>query len=57
MGPLMDLREVGFGVAAAVMQVAQAGSGTQIARAKEILTQTHKSLYKLLAEDDETPAT
>ena len=55
MGPLMDLREVGFGVAAAVMQVAQAGNASQVARAKDILTQTRKSLYKLLAEDDETP--
>jgi DNA-binding PadR family transcriptional regulator len=51
-GPLMDLREVGFGVVAAFMQVAQAGSERQIARAKEILTETRKSLYRLLAEDE-----
>lgn len=51
-GPLMELRAIGFQVAGAVMQVAQAGSERQIARAKEILTETRKSLYRLLAEDD-----
>lgn len=51
-GPLMDLREVGFGVVAAVMQVAQTGSERQIARAKEILAETRKSLYRLLGEDE-----
>jgi len=51
-GPLIDLREVGFGMAAAVMQVAQTGSERQIARAKEILTEARKSLYRLLAEDE-----
>jgi len=49
---LIDLREVGFGMAAAVMQVAQTGSERQIARAKEILTEARKSLYRLLAEDE-----
>jgi DNA-binding PadR family transcriptional regulator len=52
--PLSDLREVGIGVAAAVMQVAQAGSDDQIARAREILLETRKRLYGLLAEDDAT---
>jgi DNA-binding PadR family transcriptional regulator len=52
--PLIDLREEGFGVAAAVMQVAQAGSERQVARAKEILGEARKSLYRLLAEDDPT---
>jgi DNA-binding PadR family transcriptional regulator len=51
-GPLMGLREVAYGVAAAVMQVAQAGSEQQVARAKEILVETRKSLYRLLAEDE-----
>ena len=51
-GPLIDLREVGFGVAAAVMQVAQTGSARQIARAKDILNEARKSLYRLLAEDE-----
>lgn len=51
-GPLMDLRDLGFGVAAAVMQVAQTGSERQVARAKDILNEARKSLYRLLAEDD-----
>lgn len=51
-GPLIDLRDVGFGVAAAVMQVAQTGSERQIARAKDILNEARKSLYRLLAEDE-----
>jgi DNA-binding PadR family transcriptional regulator len=51
-GPLMDLREVGFGVVAAVMQVAQTGSEEQVSRAKEILAETRKALYRLLAEEE-----
>jgi DNA-binding PadR family transcriptional regulator len=51
-GPHADLREVGFGVIAATMQVARAGSERQLARAKEILTEARKSLYRLLAEDE-----
>ena len=51
-GPLIDLREIGFGVVTAVMQVAQSGTERQVARAKEILTETRKSLYRLLAEDE-----
>jgi DNA-binding PadR family transcriptional regulator len=52
-GPLMDLRDEGFGVAAAVMQVAQTGSERQVARAREILTEARKALYRLLAEDED----
>jgi hypothetical protein len=37
---------------AAVMQVAQAGTERQVARAREILTETRKGLYRLLAEDE-----
>lgn len=51
-GPLIELREIGFGVIAAVMQVAHTGSERQVARAKEILTETRRSLYRLLAEDE-----
>jgi DNA-binding PadR family transcriptional regulator len=51
-GPLIDLREAGFGVFTAVMQVAQTGTESQIARAREILTETRKSIYRLLAEDE-----
>jgi DNA-binding PadR family transcriptional regulator len=50
---LMGLREIGGGVAAAVMQVARTGNEAQIARAREILGEARKSLYKLLAEDDD----
>jgi DNA-binding PadR family transcriptional regulator len=50
--PLSELREVGFGVAAAVMQVAHTGSDHQVARAKEILIEARKNLYRLLAEDE-----
>jgi DNA-binding PadR family transcriptional regulator len=51
-GALIDLREAGFGVFAAVMQVAQTGTERQIERAKEILTEARKSLYRLLGEDE-----
>jgi len=51
-GPLADMREIGFGVMAALMQVAHAGTERQVARAREILTETRKSLYRLLAEDE-----
>jgi DNA-binding PadR family transcriptional regulator len=51
-GPHADLRDVGFGVIAAAMQVVRAGSERQVTRAKEILTETRKSLYRLLAEDE-----
>lgn len=51
-GPLIELREVGFGVVAAVMQVAQTGSARQVARAKEILADARRGLYRLLAEDE-----
>ncbi len=49
---LFELRELGFGVAAAVMQVVHTGSRDQIDRAKEILGETRRRLYRLLAEDE-----
>ena len=49
--PLADLRDIGIGVATAVVQVAQAGNPDQVERAKEILTDARKRLYRLLAED------
>jgi DNA-binding PadR family transcriptional regulator len=39
-------------VAAAAMQVVQTGDEAQIARAAEILTETRRSLYRILADDD-----
>jgi DNA-binding PadR family transcriptional regulator len=50
----MELREEGFGVFAATMQVVRTGSPQQIGRAKAILTDARKRLYRLLAGDDET---
>jgi DNA-binding PadR family transcriptional regulator len=54
-GPLTDLRDEGISVFAALMQVANTGTEGQIARAKEILTEARKSLFRLLAEDDPEP--
>jgi DNA-binding PadR family transcriptional regulator len=51
-GPLVELREVGFGVVAAVMQVAQTGTARQIAKTREILSDARKRIYRLLGEDD-----
>jgi DNA-binding PadR family transcriptional regulator len=50
--PMLELREVGFGVMTALMQVTHSGTERQIARAKEILAEARKSLYRLLAEDE-----
>jgi DNA-binding PadR family transcriptional regulator len=47
------LRETGFQVGAAVMQVARAGSDAQISKAREILEETRRKIYKILAEDDQ----
>jgi DNA-binding PadR family transcriptional regulator len=51
-GPFAGIRDEGFAVAAAVMQVARAGTPQQVARAKEILAETRRRLYGLLAEDE-----
>jgi hypothetical protein len=49
----MELREEGFGVFAATMQVVRTGSPEQLARAKTILGDARKRLYRLLAGDEE----
>lgn len=49
---LHALRETGFGVGAAVMQVARAGSEAQVAKTKEILEDARRKIYQILAEDD-----
>jgi hypothetical protein len=49
----MDLRGLMFQVGAAAMQVAAAGHTEE---AKRILSETRRSLYKILAEDDPTEA-
>ena len=53
-GPLGEglgqLRESGFQLAAAAMQVARTGSQSQREQAAEVLTEARKKLYALLAE-------
>ncbi len=49
---LFSLREIGFQVGAAVMEVARAGSEAQVAKAKEILEETRRRIYQILAEGD-----
>ena len=51
---LHSLRETGFQVGAAVMQVARAGSEAQLAKTKEILEEARRQIYQILAEDDQT---
>ncbi len=50
----MALRDRLGQVMGASAQVAQIGTAGQIARAEQILTDTRKALYRLLAEDDES---
>ncbi len=49
---LFELREIGFQVGAAVMQIARAGSKCQVVKTKEILEETRRRIYRILAEDD-----
>jgi DNA-binding PadR family transcriptional regulator len=51
-GGLMALREAGFQLGAAVMQVARAGSDDQAARARVILEEAKRRIYEILAEED-----
>ncbi len=54
--PFAELRTLGFGVASAVMQVVQSGNEAQIQKAKDILSEARRSLYRLLAEEEPTDA-
>jgi DNA-binding PadR family transcriptional regulator len=45
------MRKLAFGVGMAAMQVAQAGTAEQAEQAREILTETRKRLYRLLADE------
>jgi hypothetical protein len=40
-------------VAQAAIQVARTGTPGQVAQARKLLTETRKSLYRLLSEDDD----
>lgn len=50
---LVSLRETGFQVGAAVMQVARAGSQVQVEKARAILEETRRKIYQVLAENDD----
>ena len=49
---MRELRDLVGQVAMAAMQVAQAGTDTQISAARQILTNTRRQLYRILAEED-----
>lgn len=49
---LLELRNLVGQVAMATMQVAQAGSNSQIAEARRLLTDVRSQLYQILAEDE-----
>jgi DNA-binding PadR family transcriptional regulator len=48
---LVSLRDVGFQVGAAVMQVARAGSSSQVVKTREILEEARRQIYQILADD------
>jgi len=47
-----SLFEIVAAVGAATVQVGQAGSQAQIAKARQLLSETRKALYRILAEED-----
>jgi DNA-binding PadR family transcriptional regulator len=47
----MDLRNLVWQIGAATMQVLQAGTEAQVAKARDLLAETRRSLYRILAED------
>ncbi len=47
----LELRGLVAQLGAAVMQVAAAGDDAQVARAKELLAETRRGLYRILADD------
>jgi DNA-binding PadR family transcriptional regulator len=49
---MMDMRQTMMGFAAAVMQVAAAGHAD---KARDIVAEARRKLYKILAEDDDEP--
>jgi DNA-binding PadR family transcriptional regulator len=51
-----QLRDTIRQVIVAVTQVAQAGSAAQVAQAEKVLADTRRSLYRILAADDEDTA-
>jgi DNA-binding PadR family transcriptional regulator len=53
---LIELRDVGFQVGHAVMQIARAGSENQVAKTKEILEETRRRIYEILGGDQDSGA-
>jgi DNA-binding PadR family transcriptional regulator len=49
----VELRNLMGGLGMATMQVAQSGNEEQVAEAKKVLADARRSLYKILAEDEE----
>ena len=47
-----ELRDLVWQLGAASMQVVQAGSQEQIAKAREVLTEARRALYRILADDE-----
>jgi DNA-binding PadR family transcriptional regulator len=50
----LELRDLFRQVLMAVMEVARSGSAVQVVQARKVLAETRKSLYQILAGDDET---
>lgn len=50
--PLHELRALVGQLAGATMQVAQAGDANQVARARDLLVETRRALYRVLADDE-----
>ena len=52
----LDVRRLGMQVIGAAVQVSRVGSPDAQEKAQEILVETRRQLYRLLAEDDQRPA-
>jgi hypothetical protein len=52
---LAELRSLVHQIAMAAGQVVHAGNEEQIGRAREMLAETRRALYRILAEDDAGP--
>lgn len=52
-GQTLELGSLVRQIGMAVMQVMQAGTDAQVEEARKILTDSRRSLYRILAEDDE----
>lgn len=49
---LMSLRDAGFQVGAAVMQVARAGTEDQVAKTRDVLEDAKRRIYEILADNE-----